>query len=166
MLFFCFSCLLVSQSGPAGSIPTLRAGTLLHNPSVLCCLLTRAGCMDYWREHRLMARTLPVTHAIWGIFCMDLHINGMSSLSLCSVTQISQQREKTRRWGGREKRGAEVEAVKLWSQSVTIVVLFHFSKIKKKKIFTYKILPWYQRSPVSMNYSNTILFLLESTIKI
>lgn len=32
--------------------PTLRPDTLLHKPSVLCCLSTWAGCMDYWCLHR------------------------------------------------------------------------------------------------------------------
>lgn len=46
--------------------PTLRTDNLLHKPSVLCCLSTRAECMDYWWQHRAskawhMART-TVTH--------------------------------------------------------------------------------------------------------
>lgn len=41
---------------------TLRTDNLLHKPSVLCCLSTRAECMDYWCQQRAsktwhMART-------------------------------------------------------------------------------------------------------------
>lgn len=58
--FFLPSCQSV-RSWRVDPIPTPRADTLLHKPSMLCCLSTRAGCMDYWCQHRA-GMAAPVTH--------------------------------------------------------------------------------------------------------
>lgn len=47
--YFCL--LLLQSSGLDWSIPQAQTW-LLYKPLVLCCLLTRSGCMDYWCQHR------------------------------------------------------------------------------------------------------------------
>lgn len=60
--FLWFSPLQSGRSWRVEPSLTLRTDNLLHKPSVLCCLSTRAECMDYWCQQRAskawhMART-------------------------------------------------------------------------------------------------------------
>lgn len=82
--------------------PTLRPDTLLHKPSVCCCLSTRAACMDYWWQHiasegMAHGKDTPVTHAASNhpveyfrahSFCCKYLVFSGDSLFLCTQPQL------------------------------------------------------------------------------